>query len=673
MNDSGKRRDWTEVALATGELIPDGTNERQGAGTGRAMASMRIDGPLDPRMRQQEVLAQLGSWALRRTDPDTLLREAARLVALGLRTGYCGILEYLPAEHRFLPRAWVGWPDGAARPGSLAAAAVASADKAMREAGPVASNSFAGNGREPLSRLPRLHGIVRALDVAISRSDSVFGVLAAGSDTPGEFGAMDVGFIQAAANLIGMALDRARAEAALVASWTRTQEILESISDITFTLDHAFRFTHLNGKAVEWSGRAREDLLGQVIWDAFPRMVGTEMQAACHRAARERRVVHLETIGVVRRRWVEISIYPSEDGLAVYFRDIDERKHADAALRESEVRLRFAVESAGIGTWEQDIATGRVTRSPGHAAIFGVDPSVPWSHATFLRHVLREDRARADAQRRKALAGGTDWRIICRIRRANDGAVRWIEARGAPMPEPSGELLRYVGIISDITERMEAESSHQRQAETLERRVAERTRELAEANARLTREIAERERAESALLQAQRLEAIGQLVGGVAHAFTNLLTATISNLELAGRGKLDANSVLSGLSEVLARTCGERVRIATRNVGAGDAALPADLPAGDYILLSVADEGVGMPPDVLARAAEPFFTTKIVGQGHGLGLAQVDGVARQFGGTMRVRSAVGQGTTVDIFLPRAVESDAGAARDAGPVLAAVAL
>ena len=74
---------------------------------------------------------------------------------------------------------------------------------------------------------------------------------------------------------------------------------------------------------------------------------------------------------------------------------------------------------------------------------------------------------------------------------------------------------------------------------------------------------------------------------------------------------------------------------------------------GDYVVLTVADTGMGMPPDVIKRAFDPFFTTKPIGQGTGLGLSQVFGFARQSGGTVTVTSTVGAGTTVTLYLPRA--------------------
>jgi signal transduction histidine kinase/CheY-like chemotaxis protein len=285
----------------------------------------------------------------------------------------------------------------------------------------------------------------------------------------------------------------------------------------------------------------------------------------------------------------------------------------------------------------------------------------------------------------------------------------------------------------------------ERTAARLDALVAERTRELDEANRRLRAEIAEREQAEAALRQAQKMEAIGQLTGGVAHDFNNLLTAVLGNLELAAlqatsealrrllgnaeraarRGaKLteqllafsrkqrlnleptDLNALVSSIGDLLFRTIGGAVRIetvlekdlwpamvdasqlelvilnlaingrdampeggrltvTTANIGAGDPRRPAELAPGDYVAVSVSDTGTGMTTEVLAKAFEPFYTTKDVGRGTGLGLSQTYGVARQSGGTVRVDTKLGRGTTVTVYLPRAT---AGAA--ATPIEAA---
>ena len=128
----------------------------------------------------------------------------------------------------------------------------------------------------------------------------------------------------------------------------------------------------------------------------------------------------------------------------------------------------------------------------------------------------------------------------------------------------------------------------------------------------------------------------------------------------------DANQIQTALLNLAinardAMPDGGTLRIASGNVRVGDA--EADLAAGAYACLTVQDDGAGMSEEIKARLFEPFFTTKEVGKGTGLGLAQVYGFVCQSGGTVRVASALGQGTTITILLPRAVEPSADAASD----------
>jgi signal transduction histidine kinase len=279
----------------------------------------------------------------------------------------------------------------------------------------------------------------------------------------------------------------------------------------------------------------------------------------------------------------------------------------------------------------------------------------------------------------------------------------------------------------------------QRQAATqLERLVAERTTDLEAANRRLREEIATRERAQAALLQAQKIEALGQLVGGVAHDFNNLLMAVIGNLDLLAKGlgqdprlnrllngamegarrgatltqrllafarkqelqaqPTDVERLVEDMRGLIERSVGPMVRV---NVGA-DVPLPAvtvdpnqlemallnlavnardAMPlggeltiqiarevitaagqagpsAGDYVLVTVRDSGEGMDAHTLAKAVEPFFSTKAQGKGTGLGLSMVFGLAEQSGGALTLESALGEGTSVRLWLPVATETAA---------------
>jgi CheY-like chemotaxis protein len=156
----------------------------------------------------------------------------------------------------------------------------------------------------------------------------------------------------------------------------------------------------------------------------------------------------------------------------------------------------------------------------------------------------------------------------------------------------------------------------------------------------------------------------------------DMLAATMGNvirIDVAPAGDtwpalVDANQLeLAVLNLAInardAMPLGGTLGITMRNLGDGtapDVAWPPDLERGDYVCVSVSDTGTGMAPDVLARACEPFFTTKEVGRGSGLGLSQVYGFAKQAGGTVRIESEQGKGTTVHLYLARARR----AARDA---------
>ncbi|HJS86773.1 MAG TPA: ATP-binding protein, partial [Acetobacteraceae bacterium] len=124
----------------------------------------------------------------------------------------------------------------------------------------------------------------------------------------------------------------------------------------------------------------------------------------------------------------------------------------------------------------------------------------------------------------------------------------------------------------------------------------------------------------------------------------------------ADAAQLDACLFNLALNARDAMAFGGLLRLHVGNAGPHEA-LPADLPPGEYVRFVVADDGAGMSPETLARVFEPFFTTKPIGKGTGLGLPMVQGFARQSGGDVRIESAPGQGTTVSLWLPRAMEAD----------------
>ena len=371
------------------------------------------------------------------------------------------------------------------------------------------------------------------------------------------------------------------------------------------------------------------------------------------------------------------------------------------ALRESELRLRLAIEGTGSATWDHDISAGTVVWSPNHFAAFGYppNPSGRSNFAMWRDRIHPEDWP--DVQKVREAAGTkAPFRMLYRIHRADDGEERWMETVGRVVDSgPDGRPRRTIGITMDVTER---------------------------------------QRIEAEMRQGQKLQALGQLAGGVAHDFNNVLQAVMGGvrmiekhaddaaavrrytaqlmqsvergaaitrrlLVLARRTELDPEEIevpalFEELAAVLAPTLGAALAIRTEiepglprlladkaqletaliNLATnardampegGTLSLAATLEApadaarlrgpGSWVRLAVRDTGTGMDAATLARAAEPFFSTKPPEKGTGLGVSMVKGFAEQSGGRFAIESAPGRGTVVSLWLPSA-ETEPGA-------------
>jgi two-component system sensor histidine kinase EvgS len=449
-----------------------------------------------------------------------------------------------------------------------------------------------------------------------------------------------------------------------------------------------------------------EPLLGKTIEQAFPGLVGTPIPSIYKDIALSGTTYAQEQVdydeGAIRGAFDISAFQTSPRHMAVFFVDITERKLVEQALRQSEERFRSIFENSTAGVALVAVDGRYLMVNPAFSEIFGRS-AAEFPGVDFLAVTHPDDVELSRAIRQKVLdADGAPVRYAKRFLH-EDGHTIWAEVSSLLVRGTDGTPSYFITHLTDVTER---------------RRATE-----------------EKEKLQAQLAQAQKMESVGRLAGGVAHDFNNMLGVIIGHAEMAleqvdpaqslhadleqirqaaqrsadltrqllafarrqtvAPRVLNLNDTISGMLRMLRRLIGEdidltwipqdglwpvnidpaqldqilanlcvnardaiegvgRITIEAKNVALdeGTGTTVTGLAAGDYVALTVSDNGAGMEKDVLDHLFEPFYTTKGPGRGTGLGLATVYGIVRQNDGNITAHSQPGVGTTFNIYLPR---------------------
>jgi PAS domain S-box-containing protein len=478
--------------------------------------------------------------------------------------------------------------------------------------------------------------------------------------------------------------------------------VVRSSPDAIFTVSIDGRIETWNEAAARIFGYTAEEAVGQPIGLlSFPDrpIGGTEIY---------RRVLAGETVrhDVVRRHkdgsaiHVSSAAAPLRDATGrvvagvVILSDITERVSAARRLGERDEQLRQTLDATGLGVWWIDTATGLVHCDRRSRTLFGVRETETLDE--LAGRLVAEDAARLRDVAERMEPISADRPLIVRRAVGTDGVV-WL-ALSARLGRREGGGVEVWGTVKDVSEARRAEEMAGRfeaskRLEALGRMTGGIAHDLnnlltvVSGNLQLFemapeadgagRWIAEALRAiESGAMLNSRLLTFARkrrlepmlvdlnfVVGTMIDMFRRVLDPEISiSCRLAdavGPVRVDPAEIENALINLVfnardAMPTGGDIRIETQNTSFGDGDLPpeAECAAGDFVRLTVSDDGTGMAPDVRDRAFEPFFTTKGAGRGTGLGLASLYGFVKQMGGFVTLYSEVGRGTVVNVFLPR---------------------
>ena len=483
---------------------------------------------------------------------------------------------------------------------------------------------------------------------------------------------------------------RKEAEEALQESMLKYKELAASIGDVFFAFDRDLRYIYWNRASEELTGISAKDALGKHLYDIFPKDEQTkkaeEVYLKVLKGKQPQHFVNEYQLGD-KHFFFEISAYPTNDGLSVFVKDATNRRLTEEELRKSEAKYRTLIGRLREGVYQTDLNGTYITLNDAGARILGFDSpdQVIGKYKTIDLYYDLSDRAKIIEE-----IGGTGF-FVGEVRaKRRDGSVIWMSVNNSRTLDEEGNMVGYEGTFSDITERKQAEENERKLQHELS--VASRLASIGELASGVAHEINNPLTSVigfSQMLMAkdipedakEYLKIINENAERVAKIVKNLLT--FARQRKPGKERVDMNSLISRVVELRA------YEMKTHNIEVTTEFAP-DLPStmadggqlqqvflniilnaeqaimtahnkgnllikteakGNRIRISFKDDGPGIASENLDRIFHPFFTTKPVGEGTGLGLSLSYGIIKAHKGKIYAESTVGQGATFVVELP----------------------
>jgi PAS domain S-box-containing protein len=454
-----------------------------------------------------------------------------------------------------------------------------------------------------------------------------------------------------------------------------------------------YRFLELNDAFEKMTGISREKALGRNVREILPDIDPGWIETY-GRVALTGEPVHYVNYSTPLGRWYETyGFSPRKNQFAVVFYDITKRKKAEEALRQSEERLKRAQEIAHLGSWELDLVSNELTWSDEAYRIFGLRlQEFGATYEAFLEAVHPDDRTAVDQAYAESIRDGRDsYEIVHRVIKRASGEIRIVHEKCEHFRNESGQIIRSIGMVHDITERKQAEVELHRTLEELKSSNAE----LEQFAYVASHDLQEPLRGIAGLAQLLQQRYQGQL-DNQADEFINLIVdgtqrmqTLINDLLAYSRIGRRGETIHPTKAEAALKATMENLNVAIREYGATitNESLPtvkadatqliqlfqnlignaikfrADRPpqihigvtdAGNFWQFSVRDNGIGIEPQYFERIFQVFqrLHTRREYKGTGIGLAICKKIIERHGGRIWVESEIGHGTTFYFTLPK---------------------
>lgn len=505
-----------------------------------------------------------------------------------------------------------------------------------------------------------------------------------------------------------------KAEALIKNDEANFRFITENMSDIIWTMDLNFQLTYVSPSVERWLGYSPEERMKQPFEEQITpeslKIVMARYQEEIEREEKEEidpeRTIRIEVEYYHKdgsRVWMENNVRAIRNqsgelaGMHGVSRDITDRKKAELFLKESEERYSLATKGGNVGVWDWNLMTGDMFVSPNLKKMLGYEDWEIKNHIDdWGRNVYPEDVETVMKEANACIDGSSEkYRVEHRMTH-KDGSVRWFLASGKVKRDENGRAVRFLGTDTDITKIKNLEEklrqTHKMEAlGTLSGGIAHEFNNILGiiiGNTELAIDVMPEwnpakdflEEIHTASLRArdvvQKIMSFSRKnpatrkpiqISAIIQDSLKLIRATIpGNIEVkqeivCKNAMILANS--TEINQVLMNLCSNsvhamegktgvlKIRLETAVLTDLSAVQYNGLTAGDYVKLTVKDDGRGIDPKLSGLIFDPYFTTKNVDQGLGMGLAVVYGIVKKHDGAITIHSTVGKGTAVEVLFP----------------------